>query len=196
MHSRIDWETNVLWLVFLSLFCLLLFTGQVKPEVTVTDWIAIFLTLSLASYALQAIREAKRDRRKDLIEKKLGEVYSPLCEILRRGRWDDDGWRNAARAATVKVGPRLCVLYREEFGRLREIVERFGHYIDPEQRDKLTKALDDYEPWDSTASGPHLDPRDAILYRFRNPETDRLHEYIMKRREELRQELEKLAEKA
>jgi hypothetical protein len=190
---RIDWETNVLWLVFLLLFCLLLFTGQVKPEATVTDWIAVFLTLTLASYALQAIREAKRDRRKDLIEKKLSEVYSPLFEILERARWDTKrDSRDMARRATTVTGPRAYALTEKEFEEIRRIIERFGHFIESKKRDELTKTLDDHETCDI---GVIAAPRD-VYYRLKTPETDALREYIKKRREELSQELEKLAEKA
>jgi hypothetical protein len=193
---RIDWDFTVTQLLVLLLFAFCLFSGLVKPD-ALPDWITILLTVSLAGYAFQAVREAKRDRRKDLIEKKLGEVYSPLCEILRRARWDEkDAYRAEARRAPAVEGPRLYALSETEFERVREVVERFGHYIDQDVRDKLTEALDDYETHSMSGHGPPTRLPTVTYYRLRNPKVEPLHNHIKNRREELSQELEKLAEKA
>lgn len=172
--------------------------GLVEPTATIADWYGLFLTVGLVAYAYSAISEAKKDRRRDSIEKMLSEVYSPLCEIFRRGRWDSkDGWRAAALAARLnKDGPRLFVLYHQEFARIREIVERFGHYIESEQREKLIKIMDDYDPWRPDITDMSRKPEEQTLYRFKNIETEAVDEYLRKRRDELGDELKELTEKA
>ena len=48
--------------------------------------VEVFATMALVSYAVLTIREMKRDRKKDTIERMLENLYSPLREILRRAR--------------------------------------------------------------------------------------------------------------
>jgi hypothetical protein len=91
----------------------------------------VFLTFALVYYAHVTIEEGKKNRRKDTVEKTLENVYSPLYAILPRGESMEGGSREKERElARIEIGCHY-VFYDSEVERMLEILERFGHYVDP-----------------------------------------------------------------
>jgi hypothetical protein len=80
------------------------------------------------------------------------------------------------------------VLSEEQLARVREVVERFGHYMDPVEQALLTKVL----------ANPHsigAISRERLTqpwHLFLNAEIDPRFDYIKKTRDTLRKELDEL----
>jgi hypothetical protein len=153
---------------------------------TLTDWITaissaamMIATAFVAYYAYVTIREGRKNRRKDTIEKMLENAYSPLYEILRRAKFGDE--RNIIRQA---ISPREYVLEEEEFTQVREIVERFGHYLGHQERIALTNALAKHDIYRDLPGG--------LYYRFRLVDIENHWIHVWKTCESLRKELEDL----
>lgn len=148
----------------------------------VTDWITAGAGVVVAFFAYVTVREAQRNRRKDVVEKMLDNVYSPLYEILRRAQFADN-WRNEVRRIDP---PREYVLEEREFTEARNIVERFGHYLGHVERMAVTNALEKY---DIIGHGGKK------YYRFRLVDINEHWIYIWKTCESLRRELEELTKR-
>jgi len=174
---------------------------------SLTDWLTIMLlpwvtllsaivmtivTVVLARYAYVTIEEGKKDRRKDTIERMLENLYSPLYEILRRARHETDNFKPMVIAEwnhkEGRVGPRDCVLSEKQLARVREIVERFGHYMDPVEQALLTKVLANPDSIGAISGDRLTEP----WHLFLNAEIDPRFDYIKKTRDMLRKELDEL----
>jgi hypothetical protein len=139
----------------------------------------------------QSHSREKKNRRKDTIENMLQNLYSPLYEILRRARYETSDfkamviaeWNNKGRE-----GPRDCVLSEEQLVRVREIVERFGHYMDSDEQARLTKVLSNPD----SIGAIHVERLKQPQHLFLNSEIDQRFDYIKERRDTLRKELEHL----
>jgi len=126
----------------------------------------------------KTVYEMTKDRRKETIERMLENVYSPLSEILRKAKFENDE-RSKARnlpgfAWSVKD---------HELDRLRNIVERFGHYFDRDEIAKFSKVLEN--PKRTRVSVFWLNG-------FGEVEMSERFEYIMKQRKDLMEELRQL----
>jgi hypothetical protein len=104
------------------------------------DWVTVIstlvmtgATLALAYYAFVTIREGKKDRRKDTIEKMLENLYSPLYGILRRAKFGN-GERSDARQSHGFE----WVIDESELAQILEMTQTYGHYLD---RNELAKVL-------------------------------------------------------
>lgn len=107
--------------------------------------IQVFATIGLVYYAYVTIREAKRDRRKNTIERMLENVYSPMLEILTRARSEKIGRRDAIRKTPAANGVRDYVVMPQEFDDMRNIVERFSYYIGSPELERLRLDLESFE---------------------------------------------------
>lgn len=168
-------------------------TAVVLPWVTLLSTIAVTIaTFALARYAYVTIQEGKKNRRKDTIENMLQNLYSPLYEILRRARYETSDFKAMVIAEWNNIegreGPRDCVLSEEQLVRVREIVERFGHYMDPDEQARLTKVLSNPD----SIGAIHVERLKQPQHLFLNAEIDQRFDYIKDRRDTLRKELEHL----
>jgi hypothetical protein len=71
-----------------------------------SDWVQlvqVFATLGLIYYAYATISEARKDRKKDMIERMLEKIYFPMFEILDRAR-KENGLRAMVRTWPVQIG--------------------------------------------------------------------------------------------
>ena len=141
----------------------------------------IAVTIALAYYARVAIVEAKKDRRKDSIEKQLEKLYNPLFEILERG----------------EVHPELGGMYRKvlnsDIDQILSILLNYGHYLGSTERDRMKKALDMRE---CTLGDKHVLLRDdwdptGSLHKLEVSYSQCLS-YITEKREQLTAELKGL----
>lgn len=137
-------------------------------------------------------RDAERDRRQDTIERRLETLYSPLYEVLRRARFETNDFKAMVIAEWSRkegrVGPRDCVLSEEELAKVREIVERHGHYMDPVEQAKLTKVLSNPDSIGGISGERLKQP----WHLFWNAEIDPRFDYIKKTRDALIRELSDL----
>ena len=176
MQSLTDWLTTVL-LPWVTLFSTILMT---------------IVTVALARYAYVTIEEGKKNRRKDTIESMLENLYSRLYEILRSARYETSDFKAMVIAEwnrrEGRVGPRDCILSEEQLARVREIVERFGHYMDPVEQSQLTKVLSKPDSIGAIQGERLKQPQHLFL----NTEIDLRFDYIMKTRDTLRKELDDL----
>ena len=150
------------------------------------DWITIVsavimaaATVALVRYAHVTIEEGKKDRRKDMIERQLEKVYSPLYEILRRAKFEN-GDRSKARQV-LRVD---WVAHLDEYTRMREIVVVFGHYFENQKELELfAKALEN----------PRTEPEPFGKWRgFEETVMWARFKHIMDKRERLFQDLVEL----
>jgi len=145
------------------------------------------VTLALAYYAYRTIEEGRKQRKKDTIEKMLENVFFPLYETLRRARFEEG--RRGIRQEKFHRGPRDYAFQERELAGMREIIERYGHYLDPVRLMKFNMDLDKYD-----LVIPSYDTRKAPsrYYRFWNGDMDPYFEYFKRRCEELREQLQRL----
>lgn len=136
-------------------------------------------TIVLAVYAYLTIQEGKKDRRKDTIERMLENAYSPIYEILRRAKFENDE-RSQARA---KVPGFDWVVTRTELERMREITEKFGHYFDRKESGKLAMFLERAK-YTRTETTPY--------WGFSEIEMGQCFEFITRERGRLKLELDRL----
>ena len=115
------------------------------------------MTIGLVYYASVTINEARKDRKKDTIERMLEKIYFPMFEILSRAR-NENGVRTMVRSWPVQIGNSeepgekgLYVLTSEEFEQIREMVERFGYYLGQTELGRLKFDLEKYYTARSTA---------------------------------------------
>jgi len=102
-----------------------------------TALVIMWATIKITCYAKVTIEEGRKNRRKDAIENKLKEAYSPLYEILRRAHID-----NCVRAVVRQIDPeKKFVFTEEEFTKIWSIVETFGHHLGSQERMALTNAI-------------------------------------------------------
>jgi hypothetical protein len=157
-----------------------------------SDWISlfsgmamVFLTFALVYYARVAVVEGNKNRKKDSIEKQLENVYSPLYDILRRAKFAED--REIIRQYHSQ---REYALTEEEFKRVREIIERFGHYLGSQERMAIPKVLEQEHDL-------FLDSLVARrkYYRWRLVDIEKHWIFIWKTSEDLRRELEELTKR-
>jgi len=80
------------------------------------------------------------------------------------------------------------VLSEEQLARVREVVERFGHYMDPVEQALLTKVLANPNSIGATSGERLTQP----WHLFLNAEIDPRFDYIKKTRDTLRKELDEL----
>jgi len=144
-------------------------------------------TVLLAVYAYGTIREMKRDRARITAENMLQNMFSPLYEILRRARFEDNG-RSNARMKPLRpgdVGPRDYALEKPEFQRIQDLIERFGYYLVEIQQEGFQKILGKFDTVDVPVG-----LGSKVYYRFHNGDMDPLFDYVMNRRKELRTQLQ------
>jgi len=136
-------------------------------------------TIVLAAYAYLTVQEGKRDRRKDTIEKMLEDAYSPVYEILRRAKFENNE-RSQARA---KLDGFDWVVTGAELGRMREIIEKFGHYFDRDESRRFAMILERAK-YTRVGTSP--------LWGFGETEMGQWFSYIMRERDRLKRELDQL----
>jgi hypothetical protein len=144
-------------------------------------------TLALAYYAYVTIKEGRKNRRKDTIERKLENLYSPLYEILSGAKftlWETTSERDYVKSFLKDVGPNDYVLKDQELRKIHDIIERSSHYMDLDDRGELTKALQKFKLHKLTTLG--------IWYQFFGDGIDPCLDRIARKRERLMKELEKL----
>jgi hypothetical protein len=167
-------------------------------------WALVLATAALAIFALYQGIEARRlrseiarilqstekGRKKNMIEKMLESIYSPLREILTRAKLESTDERNSVRQLPFKSGPKDYAVAEQEFKQIREIIERFGHYLDVTELLKLRKDLEKYShvplPYDTDKTG-----RPVYYYGFDNSDLDPHREYVERKCKELTEELQK-----
>lgn len=157
-------------------------SGAVFLGLPVTDWIAAGAGVVVAFFAYVTVREARRNRRKDMVEKMLENVYSPLYDILRRAKFAEH--REMIRQS---VSQREYVLTEEEFVQVRGIIERFGYYLGGQERMAITNVLEQEHDL-------FIDPRVTAgrYYRWRLVDIEKHWVFLWKTSEDLRRELEEL----
>jgi hypothetical protein len=108
--------------------------------------ISTLMTVLIINYARVTVEEGRKDRRKDLLDKALEEVYSPLFDIFsqelmredlftkKQGEWQVDSKVYWEKSFTYH-------LTDEQLKCIRRIVERFGHLIPPQLRMDLANAI-------------------------------------------------------
>lgn len=163
---------------------------------SLSDWIqaaaavaTTFATFIIIYYAKVTIDEGKKDRRKDTVEKMLKNLYSPLYELLRRARHEDTEERRWVRQQPSTQGPRDYAFEERELAEVRHIIEKYGHYLDQTILLKLNMTLDKFDqviPSYKPETGPHP------YYRFWNGDMDPYFDYVRKRCEKLREQLQQL----
>jgi len=149
-------------------------------------------TVLLAVYAYGTIREMKRDRARITAENMLQNMFSPLCEILRRAR-TGNYYRHLARQKPPQptyVLPRDYALEKREFERMQDLIEKFGFYLDKIQLTKLYKILDEYDTVEVPVPLPTGKFVTRKYYRFHNSDMDPFFDYVTNRRKELMTELQ------
>jgi len=188
-----DWPTTLIFLVVISLVVisvgLFLFYGF--PVGTVADWTMVILTMVLAGYTGITIREAQKNRRKSTIERELEKLYSPLCEILERARYESSVERNAIRSKPPESSFALSL---KEFDRISSIIERYGHYLDDAERLRLKVDLQRHAIKEKDSLNEvDLVRREGIWYCYTDIDMERHLIFMREKREELRSALYKLS---
>jgi len=152
---------------------------------TITQAVAAFfmiaLTYGLVHYAKATIEEGKKDRRKETIEKQLENLYSPLRETLWRAKKGNEYHRRTTRESIQRVGVIDYVIENEELDDILTRIKTFGHYLDPEEGERLTQALGQSEETE------HPEYR-----QIQNAYIDSHFNYIDEKRKRLTEELVKL----
>lgn len=116
--------------------------------VQISDWvqlIQVFVTLGLVYYAYVTINEAKKNRRKDTIERMLENIYSPMREILTRARREDTSLRASIRKEPAKNGIRDYVLSPQEYDQIQRMIDQFGYYLGSVELGRLRMDFEKYE---------------------------------------------------
>jgi len=161
-------------------------TGASLLGLPLTDWISAGAGVVVAFFAYVTVREARRNRRKDMVEKMLENVYSPLYDILRRAKFAED--REMIRQS---VSQREYVLTEEEFVQVRGIIERFGHYLGGQERMAITNVLEQKR---DLFIDPHL-TAGRRYYRWRLVDIEKHWMFLWRTSEDLRRELEELTKR-
>lgn len=144
----------------------------------------------LRTETAKLLQSAEKGRKKDMIEKMLESIYSPLREILTRARFESTSERNSVRQLPYESGPRDYALEEQEFRQIREVVETYGHCLDMSELLRLRKDLEKYEyiPISYDLDKPR---QPTFYYRFHNNDLDPHREYVEKKCKELTEELQK-----
>jgi len=137
----------------------------------VSSIVTIGVTSALAYYAYVTINEGRKDRRKDTIEKKLTDAFSPLSAILLKAR--DRG---------RKIDPSTWAFDQSEINQIEKAVSNFGHYLDKTQRARIREILKQKSERPPTNQ----------TWRFQESEIAKIFDYIEHTRDELVIELEEL----
>jgi hypothetical protein len=158
----------------------------------VSSVVSIGVTSALVYYAYVTINESWKNRRKDTIENMLENLYSPLYETLRRVRYETSDFKAMVigewSRKQGRQGPRDCVFSEEQLAEVREIIERFGHYMDPVEQALLTKVLSNPDSIGAISTERLKQPQHLFL----NVEIDPRFDYIKETRDTLRKQLEEL----
>jgi len=106
------------------------------------------MTGGLVFYAAMTIQEARKDRRRCTIERRLEKIYFPMFEILNRARLEG-GQRAMVRSEPVSVRGSdeaghlwSYVLSPEESEQIRDIIQRFGYYLGATELRRLRSDLE------------------------------------------------------
>ena len=106
------------------------------------------MTGGLVFYAAMTIQEARKDRKRWTIERRLERIYFPMFEILNRAR-NEGGQRALVRNEPVSLrgseeaGDKWSyVLTPEESDQIRDIIQRFGHYLGSAELARLRSDLE------------------------------------------------------
>lgn len=148
----------------------------------------VSVTVALVYYAYATIREAKRNRKKDTIEKMLENLYSPLRELLITTQ--------SAERDTIRMVPytgvsRYYVFSNQEFEQVHELIAKYGHYLESDELLKLRKALVQYQ---RNVPEYRTDTEPLTWYHFNPNYLDPHREHIEKKHEQLIRELRELTE--
>lgn len=143
-----------------------------------SEVLTLMATIAVALYAFKTVYEMTKDRRKDTVERMLENVYSPLYEILRKAKFEN-GDRSKARS---HPGFEWSVK-DDELDRIRNTVERFGHYFDRDEVTKFSRLLE--KPKRTRVSVFWFNG-------FSEVEMSGRFEYIKKQRQDLMEELRQL----
>ena len=84
-----------------------------------SELLTLLAAIAVAMYAYKSVYEMTKDRRKDVVEKKLEKVYTPIYEILL-------GAREKGRAI---YGPSMWALPVDDEERIKDIMRQNGHYF-------------------------------------------------------------------
>lgn len=143
-----------------------------------SEVLTLLAAIAVALYAYKTVYEMTKDRRKDTVERMLENVYSPLYEILRKAKFENDE-RSKARSLPGFEWS----LKDDELDRIRNTVERFGHYFDRDEIAKFSKLLEN----------PKRTRVNVFWFNgFSEVEMSRCFKYIMKQRQDLTEELRQL----
>jgi hypothetical protein len=91
------------------------------------------------------MKEGKKSRRKDTIERMLENIYSPMLEILTRARNEKTGLRASIRKEPAKNGVRDYVISPQEYDKILDMIERFGYYLGSVELDRFRMDFEMYE---------------------------------------------------
>ena len=141
------------------------------------EWVTAIASAVIGYYAYVTIKEGKKNRRKDTIEKMLENLYSPLYEILRRARFENDE-RSQARS---KIAGFDWVVHRSELDQMREMMERFGHYFDNRAKAQELSMLIMRPKYTRVGTSPiyGFDEQMANHFEYIKNTRDKLHEELV-----------------
>lgn len=173
-------------------------------ELNYAPWALIIVTTILVVitgyYAWQMRRivdttreEAKKNRRKDTIEKSLENLYSPLYEILIKARYENPDTLLVNKHAPAYAF-KAYIFTEPEFIQIRGIIERYGHYLEKIKLDKLRKDLGKIERLEGAEPYP-VDPLykgPSVLYLGELADLEPHELYITDKHEALGKELQDL----
>jgi len=182
----IGWRTFAFMIPVIFLMFVCIFLGLVKIETTLSDWMMIVFTAFLSIFAAITIDEGRKDRRKDSLEKQLVNLYSPLYAMFQRAKFGVDDSRNDVRnLPTSSDIPKSFVLDDREVDRIRQVLERYGHYLEPSEREYLFRSLD-------MGERESIMPKARPYFRYRDIDLRPHYDFVMDRLKKMKKELDDL----
>ena len=113
-------------------------SGAVFLGLPVTDWITAGAGVVVALFAYVTVREARRNRRKDMIEKMLEKLYNPMFEMLDTAKLVEITADTAAAYGGPPAGKYRWLGVSED---LKSILLNYGHYLGATEHDKTRELL-------------------------------------------------------
>lgn len=113
------------------------------------------ITAALVYYAKVTIDEAKKDRKKAILEHRLENIYYPMYDILYRAR--DEKWdRESERNSPLGFEPAekwMFVLTYDEFKQVQAMITRFGYCLEERELGTLKFDLEKAQTVPATLNG-------------------------------------------
>jgi len=129
--------------------------------------------------AKTTVKMAREDREFRLLEAKLQKAYQPIYEILRRAQFQN-----------ARPDKENYSIQKSELLEIQKIVANYGHYLTQNLEQLLTikiiNRIPIYPPWKPKESD------DYII--FQPVDLDEIYNIIKSKKDELKKQLEKLAE--